>query len=149
LPCPPSLMFCVLFATFPNIDLLAFPHTITHNNPQPHTITHITTRNHKQPHVITQNHTQSYAITRPRTTTTTPGAPDAGAGKNPKCFAEERSHFGLWCIMSSPLVRASCRHHAITACVLSCRHRLFLHRVIAAGTWIVSSPLARGSCRHH
>ena len=27
-----------------------------------------------------------------------------GPGKNQRCFEEERSHFGLWCIMSSPLV---------------------------------------------
>ena len=25
-------------------------------------------------------------------------------GSNPKCEDEERAHFGLWCIMSSPLV---------------------------------------------
>ena len=27
-----------------------------------------------------------------------------GPGKNQLCFEEERSHFGLWCIVSSPLV---------------------------------------------
>jgi alpha-galactosidase len=27
-----------------------------------------------------------------------------GPGKNQRCFDEERSHFGLWCVMSSPLV---------------------------------------------
>jgi hypothetical protein len=25
-------------------------------------------------------------------------------GANPQCEDEERAHFGLWCIMSSPLV---------------------------------------------
>ena len=25
-------------------------------------------------------------------------------GKNQQCYNEEESHFGLWCIMSSPLV---------------------------------------------
>jgi alpha-galactosidase len=25
-------------------------------------------------------------------------------GRNPRCFHEERSHFGLWCMLSSPLI---------------------------------------------
>ena len=29
-------------------------------------------------------------------------------GVNPQCEREERAHFGLWCIMSSPLVLVGC-----------------------------------------
>ena len=34
-------------------------------------------------------------------------------GVNPQCEREERAHFGLWCIMSSPLVLVGCCVHLL------------------------------------